>query len=108
MRKAYIRRAHVLVERLRNAPGISVHMPEGGMFIMADVRRTGLSGDEFALGLLNEENVVTMPGESFGRAARGHVRLSLTAKEEEIVEACERIARYARRLMDAPSLQTTS
>ena len=75
-------------------------MPEGGMFIMADVRRTGLSGDEFALGLLNQENIATMPGESFGRAGHGHVRISLTANEDDVAEACKRIVRYARRHPD--------
>jgi arginine:pyruvate transaminase len=97
MRNAYIRRAHLIVDSLANAPGISVHMPEGGMFVMADVRRSGLSGDDFALGLLNEENVAIMPGESFGKAASGHLRISLTAKDEEIAEACTRILRYARK-----------
>ena len=105
MRAAYIRRAKVLVERLRNAPGISVHMPEGGMFVMADVRRTGLSGNEFAMGLLDAENVVTMPGESFGQAARGHIRISLTATEDEIAEASKRIARHARKLMQQDLLK---
>ena len=99
MREAYRSRAKLVVEGLRNAPGISVHMPEGGMFIMADVRRTGLSGDEFALRLLDEERVVTMPGESFGRAAGGHVRISLTEKEAVMEEACRRIVRFARRAM---------
>jgi arginine:pyruvate transaminase len=108
MREAYIRRARLVVEHLHNAPGISVHMPEGGMFIMADVRRTGLSGADFALGLLNEENVVTMPGESFGKSASGHIRISLTAGDEEIAEASNRIARYARGLMEASSFQMTS
>jgi arginine:pyruvate transaminase len=97
MRNAYIRRAHLIVDSLANAPGVSVHMPEGGMFVMADVRRSGFSGDDFALGLLNEENVAIMPGESFGKAASGHLRISLTAKDEEIAEACTRILRYARR-----------
>lgn len=96
MHKAYLRRAHLLVERLSSAPGISVHIPEGGMFVMADIRSTGLSGNRFAHGLLNEENVATMPGESFGASGRGHLRISLTAREQEIVEACERINRYAR------------
>ena len=101
MRAAYLNRARLVVDALANAPGISVHMPEGGMFIMVDVRRTGLSGDEFAMRLLDEERVVTMPGESFGQAARGHVRVSLTEKEELMAEACQRIVRFARRRMGA-------
>jgi arginine:pyruvate transaminase len=99
MRDAYIARARLLVEGLRNAPGISVHMPEGGMFVMADIRSTGLSGNEFALRLLNEENVATMPGESFGNAARGHLRISLTVSEPQLREALTRITRFARRLV---------
>jgi arginine:pyruvate transaminase len=108
MREAYLRRARLVVEGLSNAPGISVRMPEGGMFIMADIRRTGLSGDEFALGLLNQENIATMPGESFGGAGRGHVRISLTANEADVAEACKRIVRYARRLMESTSRQMIS
>lgn len=99
MRDAYEARARVVVRELANAPGISCHMPEGGMFIMADVRRTGLSGEDFALRLMEAEKVVTMPGESFGNSARGHLRLALTLKENDLAEACRRIARFARTLM---------
>jgi arginine:pyruvate transaminase len=94
MRNAYIARARVVVEGLSNAPGIVARMPEGGMFIMVDVRRLGMSGDEFARRLL-EENVVVMPGESFGAGGAGHVRVGLTAKEAELSEACRRIAHLA-------------
>jgi arginine:pyruvate transaminase len=96
MRAAYISRARLVVERLSNAPGIVARMPEGGMFIMVDVRRLGLSGIEFGTRLL-EEGVVVMPGESFGAGGAGHVRIGLTAKEPELVEACHRIARLAER-----------
>ena len=41
------------------------------MFTLIDVRATGLSGDDFALGLLDEERVAVMPGESFGAGAGG-------------------------------------
>ncbi len=27
----------------------TAHMPEGGMFVMVDIRKTGLSGDDFAM-----------------------------------------------------------
>jgi aspartate/methionine/tyrosine aminotransferase len=49
-----------------------------------------------------------MPGESFGRAGRGHVRISLTANEDDVSEACKRIVRYARRLMESTSRQMIS
>jgi len=98
MRQAYISRARTVVSGLSNAPRIAARMPEGGMFIMVDVRRTGLSGEAFARRLLDEEKVVTMPGESFGEGGAGHLRIGLTARESELAEACMRISRLAERL----------
>jgi arginine:pyruvate transaminase len=65
---------------------------------MVDVRKTGLSGEAFASKLLAEENVVTMPGESFGSGGAGHLRVALTVDESEIAEACRRIVRLAGKL----------
>ena len=48
--------------------------------------------------LLAEENVVTMPGESFGAGGAGHLRVALTVSVEDITEACKRIARLAERI----------
>jgi arginine:pyruvate transaminase len=98
MKHAYERRAQVLVEGLRASKTVSARMPEGGMFVMVDVRKTGLSGRAFAERLLAEENVVTMPGESFGAGGAGHLRVALTVDESQTAEACRRIARLADRL----------
>lgn len=93
MKVNYERRARALVAGLKGAKNISARMPEGGMFVMVDVRKTGLSGEAFARRLLAEENVVTMPGESFGAGGAGHVRVALTVDEAQITEACKRITR---------------
>ena len=98
MKRDYERRAKAIVAGLKGAKKVSARMPEGGMFVMVDVRGTGLSGEDFAWKLLKQENVVTMPGESFGAGGAGHLRLALTVDEEQIKEACKRIARLAERL----------
>jgi arginine:pyruvate transaminase len=98
MKTAYECRARTLVAGLKPAKHISARMPEGGMFVMVDVRKTGLSGEDFARKLLAEENVVTMPGESFGAGGAGHVRVALTVDEVQIKEACKRMARLASNL----------
>ena len=95
MRHSYESRARVLVDGLRNCKSVSARMPEGGMFVMVDVRKTGLSGEVFARRLLNEQNVVCMPGESFGACGAGHVRVALTVDEKQIAEAAKRIAMLA-------------
>jgi arginine:pyruvate transaminase len=102
MRAAYERRARYIVNRLGTAPLVKVSMPEGGMFVFADIRASGLSGHDFALRLLEEEKVAVMPGESFGPAGAGHVRIGLAAEDALIAEACERIAAFSRRLAEEP------
>jgi arginine:pyruvate transaminase len=88
------RRAAVL-EALRAVPGIGVVPPEGGMYVMLDIRPTGLSGTAFAERLLDAERVAVMPGESFGAAGAGHVRVALTVPEASLREAVARIGRFA-------------
>jgi len=66
---------------------------------MIDVRETGLSGAEFAERLLDAERITVMPGESFGHAAAGHLRIALTVPEAELCDAISRIATFARSLV---------
>ncbi len=98
MKRSYEVRARALVAGLKGSKKVSARMPEGGMFVMVDVRKTGLTGEAFAWKLLEDEGVVTMPGESFGAGGTGHLRVALTASEDEIIEACKRIARLAERV----------
>jgi arginine:pyruvate transaminase len=95
MRKAYFARATALVGGLKHCPKVKASVPEGGMFVMVDVRGTGLSGDQFARKLLAEKGVVTMPGESFGRGGAGHLRVALTVDEATLKEAARRIVEVA-------------
>jgi arginine:pyruvate transaminase len=95
---AYAARAKALIAGIDGSNRLGVHMPEGGMFTMLDVRPTGLSGDDFARRLLAEEAVVTMPGESFGRGGAGHLRIAMTVDEAIMAEAAKRIRRLADRI----------
>jgi len=95
----YARRARAAVEALGNAPGLRAVPPQGGMYLMLDIRGTGLGGNAFAEGLLAAERIAVMPGESFGAAAAGHLRIALTVPEAALRDALARIARHARSLM---------
>jgi arginine:pyruvate transaminase len=97
MRRTYQGRATRLADALSRAPGLVPVPPEAGMFIVVDVSRTGMSGEDFAWALLREELVAVMPGSSFGDGAQGFIRLSLTVPDEDIDEACRRITALASR-----------
>ncbi len=98
MRVAYVKRGAALLKGFEGSNRVKSRMPEGGMFMMVDVRATGLSGDVFARRLLDEEGVVVMPGESFGACAAGHLRVALTVDEAAMAEAAARIVRLANRV----------
>lgn len=97
MRDAYRRRAALLTETLTGRGGIRPLSPQAGMFLLIDVRGTGMDGEAFATALLEEERVAVMPGSSFGAEGAGFVRLSLTAPDETMAEAARRIGRFAER-----------
>jgi arginine:pyruvate transaminase len=95
MMARFQRRAGILAAALEGRAGLHVHVPQAGMFCVVDVRATGQSGTGFALGLLEEQGVAVMPGESFGSGLAGWLRISLTQPDEMIAEAAERIGRHA-------------
>ena len=95
MAERFSRRAALIAQGLDGVAGLRVHRPEAGMFALVDVRATGLSGEGFARGLLEQQMVAVMPGESFGAGLSGWLRLSLTQPDEVIIEATNRIAVHA-------------
>jgi arginine:pyruvate transaminase len=99
LRRTFRERADALTAALHGSPAVHVRNPEGGMFVMADIRPTGLTGEQFAWRLLDEFGVVVMPGESFGPGGAGHVRLALTVDADVMAEACHRIRALAEQLL---------
>lgn len=99
MRSNYARRARLIVEGLSGSPDLVPLMPEGGMFILVDVSRTGLTGADFARRLLRERHVAVMPGASFGKQAERFVRVSLTVPDDKIATAAARMADLAREIV---------
>jgi hypothetical protein len=65
------------------------------MYVMLDLRATGLSGEDFAGRLLDEARIAVMPGESFGTAAAGHVRVALTIPDAAFADAFGRLLAFA-------------
>lgn len=103
MRREYRERRDLVCRRINGSPGLSCSWPEGSMFLLVDVRGTGLDGERFAWGLLEHGGVSLLPVASFGRSVAGHVRFSLTMPLAVLDDACDRIERYARHLAALPA-----
>ena len=61
------------------------------MFLMVDVSRTGLDGEQFAWRLLERQQVAVMPGSVFGDCGRALVRVALTVPDDTLLEAVQRM-----------------
>ena len=90
-----LRRARI-VAQLAGIPRIRAVVPEAGMFMLVDVRGTGLSGYEFMRALYESERVSVLDGAAFGRETAGFVRICFATDEVLLDSGCERIARFVR------------
>lgn len=94
MNTAYDRRRRFVADGLSALPGIACPLPEGAFYAFADVRGTGLSSTEFATRLLQSQYVAVTPGDAFGPAGAGYVRLSVANSDAMLSKAVERIAAF--------------
>lgn len=94
MRAIYRRRRDLTTFMLAEAPGIRLLIPEAGMFVLADVRGTGLSSAEFSEQLFAEQRVSVLDAANFGDRADGWVRISFTIDDVSLAEGCRRIVDF--------------
>ena len=89
---APFKRRHAKVAGYLAARGLSVVPSRASMYLMLDIRGTGLSGEDFAHRLLDQNLIAVMPGESFGAAAAGHLRVALTVDDDRLMAAVATLA----------------
>lgn len=98
MREAYLRRRDLALQSLAQASKLRCLRPSAGMFMLLDVRVSGLSGRDFAWNLFEQTGVSVLDATAFGASAAGHVRMSFAIDEASLQEACRRISIFSRSL----------
>lgn len=93
MRDSYHHRRDFVVSRL-NEIGLDCHSPGGAFYVFPDIRKTGLTSKDFAMRLLEAENVAAVPGDAFGEAGEGFLRCCYATSFEELKTAMNRIERF--------------
>jgi arginine:pyruvate transaminase len=91
MRRLYLQRRDRLLDGLSGCPGLRCVAPQGSMFLLVDVRGTGLTAEAFAERLFADTGVVVLDASAFGACAQGHVRVSFSAGDDRLGEAARRI-----------------
>jgi len=98
-------RKQIAEDILSNSNALRLIPAQGAMYLMLDIRATGLSGEDFALALLESEKIAVMPGESFGQSAAGHIRVAMTVENTKFAVALRKLADFAASLCKSDNLE---
>ena len=97
MRLEYDRRRKFLLDGYKKL-GLECAEPLGTFYSFPSIKSTGLSSQEFCERLLEAKRVAVIPGDAFGEAGEGHVRVSYCYSLEHIAEALRRIGEFLEEL----------
>lgn len=99
MRTAYDQRRRYLMHAFKEM-GLSCFEPFGAFYVFPCIKEFGMSSDEFATRLLEEEHVAVVPGSAFGACGEGFVRTSYAYSLENLKLAMERLSRFVGHLRE--------
>ncbi len=97
MTEEYNRRRRYIYQGLKSI-GIDAFEPRGAFYIFPDIRKFGLSSDEFCERLLYEYDCAIVPGNAFGQSGEGFARISYAYSLKHIEAALERIESFVKKL----------
>lgn len=81
----------IVCEELSKTDLFSFSKPKGAFYIMINVSKTGMDGDEFTKHAMNKHGVVVCPGSGFGLGGKDYVRLCYANSEKNLREGCRRL-----------------
>lgn len=97
MRKEYNRRRRYLLYAFKEM-GLPCFEPYGAFYVFPCIKQFGLTSDEFATRLLEEEKVAVVPGTAFGDCGEGYLRISYAYSLENLKAAIGRLESFVKRL----------
>jgi LL-diaminopimelate aminotransferase len=95
IRRVYQRRRDTFVPRLQQM-GVDVPLPKASFYVWARVPRRKTSA-AFCAEVLDKAGIVITPGNGFGKAGEGYFRMTLTAPEDRLALALDRLVRFIER-----------
>ncbi|MDD2957840.1 MAG: aminotransferase class I/II-fold pyridoxal phosphate-dependent enzyme [Lachnospiraceae bacterium] len=99
MREAYNQRRRYLMYSFQEM-GLPCFEPFGAFYVFPCIREFGMSSEEFATRLLEEERVAVVPGDAFGDCGEGFLRISYAYSLEDLKVALGRLGRFVCKLRE--------
>jgi len=95
LRRIYRERRDVLVGGLRDL-GWDVSSPKAGMYVWTRIPEGFSTSEEFALAVGSATGVIMSPGDGFGKAGAGFIRMALVEPKERLEEGIKRIRAWGK------------
>ena len=93
MRRSYNQRRRYLLHEFKEM-GLECFEPFGAFYMFPCITEFGMSSEEFATRLLEEEKVAVVPGTAFGDCGEGFIRISYAYSMEDLKEAIGRLKKF--------------
>ncbi len=97
MREEYNGRRRYLMHRFREM-GLKCFEPFGAFYAFPCIQEFGMTSEEFATRMLQEEKVVVVPGTAFGDCGEGFLRISYAYSLDSLKEALDRMEAFLAKL----------
>ena len=97
MRESYNQRRRYLLHEFKRI-GLDCFEPFGAFYMFPSIKKFGMTSDEFATRLLEEEKIAIVPGTAFGDCGEGFLRISYAYSLENLKIALEKIEKFISKL----------
>jgi arginine:pyruvate transaminase len=94
----FLSRRDAFIKEIKKSELLKFSVPQGGMFLLINIEKTGLDGGKFAERLLQEELVAVVPGYGFGESMQNTIRIGFLDEIPRLIEAARRLRRFAESL----------
>lgn len=94
MCREYEKRMNYIYDRINAMELLSCIRPKGAFYLFVNIKKTGLTSEEFCNKLLDQKHVAVVPGSNFGACGEGYVRISYATSMELIEEGLNRIEEF--------------
>ena len=74
-------------------------MPKGAFYAFPNIKKFGMSSNEFTLYLLDEAGVAVIPGSTFGKTGEGFIRISYANSMDNLKEALSRVKKTTEKIL---------
>lgn len=97
MRESYNQRRRYLLHEFERI-GLECFEPNGAFYVFPSIKKFGMTSEEFASRLLQEEKVAIVPGTAFGECGEGFLRVSYAYSLDDLKKALVRIERFVKKI----------